>query len=186
MKIGIPGSGQVATALADGFSPTTIRPAGWVHAFTPVALISRKRMAPDHGDEETDGFDEELVHFAAQHGDLDELRRLVAEGRAVDRFDTLGMTPLHYAVKGEHHDVAQFLIEHGADVNAHHEPTISNTPLAEVAATCSLRIARLLVGAGADPTIRGWMQLNALDRAKGRKRGEGREVYELLLRAGRK
>jgi ankyrin repeat protein len=137
-------------------------------------------------DDETDPFEEQNLHFAAQDGDLDEVRRLVAEGPNVNVFDTIGMTPLHYAVKEEHLEVAQFLIEHGADVNAHHEPTISNTPLAEVAGTCSLQMARLLVDAGADPTIRGWMQLNALDRAQGRKSGDGPDVSELLLRASRK
>jgi ankyrin repeat protein len=136
-------------------------------------------MDPDGADP----FDGELLHFAAQDGNLEEVRRLVAEGRDINAFDSLGMTPLHYAVKAEHFEVAQFLIEHGANVNAHHEPTISNTPLGDVAATCSLRMARLLVDAGADPTIRGWMQLNAIDRAESRKRGEGPDVYRLLLRA---
>ena len=136
--------------------------------------------------DEMDPFENELLHFAAQDGDIAEVRRLVAEGRNVNDYDDLGMTPLHYAVKEEHFEVAQFLIEHGADVNAHHEPTISNTPLAEVAETCSLRMAQLLIDAGADPTIRGWMQLTALDRAKGRKRDDGPDVYELLLRASRR
>jgi len=83
----------------------------------------------------------------------------------------------------EHVDVAQHLIEHGADVNARHEPSLGNTPLAEVAATCSHVIAKMLVDAGADPTIPGWMQLTALDRARKRKRGDGPAVYELLVRA---
>jgi ankyrin repeat protein len=143
-------------------------------------------MDADDPDDEKDQFDEELLHFAAQGGNLDEVRRLLSEGREINAFDDLGMTPLHYAVMEEHFDVAQFLIEQGADVNAHHEPTISNTPLSEIAGNCSLRIAKLLIDAGADPTIRGWMQLNALDRAERRKKGEGPQVYELLLRARRK
>ena len=142
----------------------------------------------DVDDEEKDPFDEVLLHFAAQDGDLDEVRRLLSEGRDINAFDDLGKTPLHYAVMKEHLEVARALIEHGADVNAHHEPTISNTPLSEVAGNCSLAMAKLLIDAGADPTIRGWMQLNAFDRAKGRKREDrdGPQVYELLLRAGRK
>jgi hypothetical protein len=66
---------------------------------------------------------------------------------------------------------------------------IGNSPPGDVAESCSLRIARLLVEAGADPTIPGWMQLTALDRAADRKRGDGPHVYEPLryaaIRRGR-
>jgi hypothetical protein len=47
-------------------------------------------------------------------------------------------------------------------------------------------MAKMLLDAGADPTIRGWMQLNALDIAKDRKRGDGPKVYELLRRHAKK
>ena len=121
------------------------------------------------------------LHLAAQEGDLASVRRLLASGCDVNTFDSIGRTPLHYAVEGEHYDVAKLLIESGAAVNAHHEDSVGNTPLGEVAGRCSLRIAKLLVDSGADPTIRGWMQLNALDRARERKRGDGPLVYDLLL-----
>jgi ankyrin repeat protein len=99
-------------------------------------------------------------------------------------FDDLGNTPLHHAVKKEHLDVAQFLLEHGANVDARHEPTIGSTPLREVADRCSLRMARLLVDAGANPATPGWMGLSALDKAAVRKRAEGPQVYQLLAQAG--
>lgn len=41
---------------------------------------------------------------------------------------------------------------------------------------------KTLLAQGADPTIRGWMQLSALDRAGKRQKDEGRRVYELLSR----
>jgi ankyrin repeat protein len=62
---------------------------------------------------------------------------------------------------------------------------IGNTPLGEVAGNCSLEVARLLVEAGADPSIPGWMQVSALDRSTERKRGDGPAVHALLQRAGR-
>lgn len=125
------------------------------------------------------------LHFAAQDGDLRRLRELLLKGYDINSFDDIGKTPLHYAVAFERVEVARYLIEQGADVNAHDESTIGNTPLGEVAGSCSLRIAQLLIEAGADPTIPGWMQLTALYKAEARKRGEGPEVYRLLVRAAR-
>jgi hypothetical protein len=43
-------------------------------------------------------------------------------------------------------------------------------------------MAELLVRAGANPTIRGWTQITALQRAKDRKDEEGKKLYELLAR----
>ena len=41
-------------------------------------------------------------------------------------------------------------------------------------------MAKLLVDAGADPTVPGWMQLTALHQSENRKRGDGPRVHELL------
>jgi ankyrin repeat protein len=130
-----------------------------------------------------DWVDPEPLHSAAQAGDVARLRELVTQGHAVNAFDALGLTPLHYAARNGHYDAALFLIQSGADVNAHDERVIGNTPLADIAGDCSLQMARLLLDAGADPTIPGWMQLTALHRAKDRKRGDGPKVYELLMSA---
>ncbi len=136
------------------------------------------------GDPEIDQLmdEREELHFAAQEGDVARLRELLAQGYPIILFDELGRTALHYAAEKEHYDAAEFLIRSGADVNAHDERVIGETPLGQVAGSCSLRMARLLVDAGADPTIPGWMQLTALDRAKDRKRGDGPQVYDLLLK----
>ena len=106
---------------------------------------------------------------------------LLADGADPSIFDDLNYTPLHYAVKHDHHDMVSLLLTYGADVNAHNESRIGNTSIREMASNCSLAMAKLLLDAGADPTIRGWMQLNALDVAKDRKRGDGPKVYKLLL-----
>jgi ankyrin repeat protein len=142
----------------------------------------RIAMFAENGYDEN-GYEQELLHFAAQHGDLAQIERLIVDGSDVNVFDSLGMTPLHWAAKGEHLNVVAFLIKHGADVNAHYEPSIGDTALGEVAGNCSFEMARILVDAGADPSIRGWMQLNALDRAKVRKQGDGPRVYALLTEA---
>lgn len=132
---------------------------------------------------EKDWFEKEQLHFAAQDGDLQRVKELVSESYPLNIIDAAGKTPLHYAVENENFEITKVLIEAGADVNAHDKTTATNTPLADHAATCSLAMAELLINAGADPTIRGWMQLNALDRAKERKRGDGPDVFQLLLKA---
>jgi len=78
------------------------------------------------------------------------------------------------------------LLDSGANVNAHDERVIGNTPLGEVAGNCSLSVAKLLIGSGANPTIPGWMQLTALHKAQERKRPEGLRVAQLLEQAARK
>jgi hypothetical protein len=45
---------------------------------------------------------------------------------------------------------------------------------------------QILIAAGADPTIRGWMGLDALYRAGKRVNDEGRRVYELLEKSARR
>jgi ankyrin repeat protein len=126
-------------------------------------------------------FNKEQLHLAVQDNDLGRVRELVEAGADPNLFDDLGKTPLHYACKNQNFTIAEYLIEHGAEVNAHHEASIGNTPLGDVAGACSFKMAEFLLKHGADPSIRGWMQLNALDKAKPRRKAEGKRVYELLL-----
>jgi uncharacterized protein len=131
-------------------------------------------------------FEQEQLHFAAADGDLEMVKRLLQEGAAPNAFDDLGWTPLIHAAKRGHLDVVRCLLAAGAQVDARDAARAGNTALAEVAAECSLEMAKALVEAGADPSIAGWMQLTALDRAKKRQRGDGPKVYELLLAAAKK
>lgn len=130
--------------------------------------------------------EKEKLHFASQDGNLEKVKELLTEGYSPNAFDDLSKTPLHYAAEKEHIEVMRVLINACADVNAHEEAKIGNTPLGEVAGHCSYEVAKLLLEAGADPTIPGWMQLTALDTSKKRLRPEGRHVYELLLKAGQR
>ena len=134
-----------------------------------------------------DWYQKELLHFAADNGDLNKVKDLVESGYDVNVFDdSLSFTPLHFAVKGEHFEVVKYLLSVGADVNAHEEEKVGETPLGAVAANCSYAMAEVLVTAGANPTIPGWMQLTALHRASDRKKEEGRRVYDLLVKTAKK
>ena len=62
---------------------------------------------------------------------------------------------------------------------------IGETPLGQVSPNCSYKMAKFLVDNGANPCIIGWMGLTSLDRAKQRKKEEGKMVYELLLKTAK-
>jgi ankyrin repeat protein len=124
-------------------------------------------------------FKKERLYLAAMSGELDELKHLLKSdcAKLINTFDDTGATPLILAAGNGHVDAVRLLIEAGADVNAHDESKIGDTALGRI---------EILVQAGANPNIRGWMQLNALDRAKKRKKKEGLKVFDLLKAAARK
>jgi ankyrin repeat protein len=126
------------------------------------------------------------LHYAASNGDVSAVKTLLDQGRDLNAFDDVGFTPLHHAANNEHLEVVSLLLSAGADVNAHDEPHIGNNPIGEIAGKCSFEIAKILVDGGADPTIPGWMQLSALDRASERKGDEGQRVYALLCKAAKR
>ena len=125
--------------------------------------------------------EKQRLHYAARLGGIEEMRELLDEGFPINAFDDLGHTPLHCAAIGGHIEAVRYLIKAGADVNAHDEEKIGETPLGTVAANCSLAMAKVLVDAGADPTIQGFMCNTALDRSAARKKGEGERVHKLLV-----
>ncbi|WP_232214549.1 ankyrin repeat domain-containing protein [Rubidibacter lacunae] len=136
--------------------------------------------------ESDDWFAKHQLHFAADEGDLERVKNLIEDGHDIHAFDNdLSLTPLHYAASKEHFSVVEYLLKMGADVNARQEEKIGETPLGEIADNCSLKMAQLLVSAGANPTLPGWMGLSALDRAKKREKAEGKRVYELLLKTAK-
>lgn len=56
---------------------------------------------------------------AAKRGSEKDVRAIVAAlPELVSQRDETGATALHYAALGGHEDIARFLVEHGADVNA--------------------------------------------------------------------
>ncbi len=123
------------------------------------------------------------LHYAALKGDVRAVTVLLAEGADPSAFEEFGSTPLHFAADNEHLEIVRLLLKAGASINAHDESCIGNTPLGEVAGRCSFALAEILVSSGADPTIPGWMQLTALDRAEERNDEEGRRVYQFLRSA---
>lgn len=72
------------------------------------------------------------LHLAARKGDLNQVIKLVESGAKISQTDLFGSTPLHMAVMYGHKDVAEYLINKGANVNAktyEYEKNIYYTPL---------------------------------------------------------
>ena len=94
--------------------------------------------------------------FAAQHGEVELVRRLIARGAEVNK---PGWTPLHYAATTGQIAVIELLLENHAYVDAASEN--GTTPLMIAARENQVRAARLLVERGADPSLRNEAGLDA-------------------------
>jgi ankyrin repeat protein len=108
------------------------------------------------------------------------MRRLLSCGFQLNVFDDLSYAPLHYAVRDEHYKAAEWLLDQGADVNAHGQELLGETPLSLASQGDYPEIAELLLKRGADPDVPGWMALTARLRALRRKDEEGQKIAALI------
>jgi hypothetical protein len=99
----------------------------------------------------TNALNEQAIMHAAWKGHAEAVRWLLARGAHLNR-DGLQWSALHYAVFAGRKDVALFLIEHGADVNA--RSTNGSSPLMMAAREGQEELAQVLLGRGADPSIK--------------------------------
>ena len=90
----------------------------------------------------------EALHLAVRSGRLDDVKRLIAGGAPVDARDALGSTPLLDAAWIGETEIAQFLMDHGADVNARHTES-GATPLQYAVLKGRTEMTKLLLKAGA-------------------------------------
>ena len=86
----------------------------------------------------------------ARLGDLEMLETLVAADPEVARLDSVMMA----AVDSGHHEMVQWLLAHGANVNARADAESRHTALHSAAWNGDLKLVKLLIEAGADPTAR--------------------------------
>lgn len=57
----------------------------------------------------------DLLHKAAENGDLEQIIHLIEKGKNINILDLAGRTPLHYAVANDQLDSVKLLLELGAD-----------------------------------------------------------------------
>lgn len=106
----------------------------------------------------TDGKGRTALYRAAENGELEMIKALLAEKANPDIADDHGYTPLHRAVDNGQTAAARLLIAGGADVNAHNHKYV--TPILTAARYGQIDVVKDLVAAHCD--------INAVSAATGR------------------
>jgi ankyrin repeat protein/Tol biopolymer transport system component len=122
------------------------------------------------------------IHEAAKEGTLAKVKELLEKDPKLINFkDENGRTPLHWACLGVHKDVAQYLLEKGADVNA--KDNNETTAMHSAAAQGHTEVAKLLIKNGAQINAKNYFSQTPLHTAAFN--GQ-RDVTELLVASGAK
>ena len=131
--------------------------------------------------------DEELIHGAINSGDVDVVRhQLALNPYLINKMNDMGEEPLHAAIRERHMDIAEALVELGADVNAstfhmfkgYNEPI---TPLDYAVWYGNFKIVSLLLDRGANPNHSGMLGITPFHSAI--KRGN-EDIIRAMVRAG--
>lgn len=117
--------------------------------------------------------------WAARHGQLEEVKRLLAQGENPNQADIDGETPLHAAARWGQVDVVEVLISHGAHLGA--KALYAETPLRVAVEQAQLGTARALLSHKADANARDLFGRSPLHDAVSRGSGE---LVGLLLHHG--
>ncbi|KAH8980600.1 ankyrin repeat-containing domain protein [Lactarius hatsudake] len=135
---------------------------GWtpLHSASQEGHVDIVELLIQHGADVNTQSDHQATPLfpASLEGKLESSWQLVKRGVDVNSMEdsengwTLGWTPLQVALYSGHLDVAQFLIDGGADVNSRGDK--SWTPLHSAAGKGHLDIVKLLLRSGADFNIR--------------------------------
>lgn len=174
--------GQVQQLLQRGFDPNTPDPSGR-HGLL-VALQSKAYRAaevlatwPQTKVEARTSADESPLMLAALAGEANLCRLLIAHDADVNK---PGWTPLHYAATNAHLQVMQLLLDHHAYIDA--ESPNATTPLMMAAHYGNASAVKLLLEAGADPTLKNQQGLSALDFAQRGNRKDAADILAAFIR----
>lgn len=183
IAIALDNAGAVQSLLTRGFDANTLDPKGMHGLFLAIREPSPKvadvliRWPKTNVDYRT-AKDETPLMMAALKGQLELVKQLVDRGADVNK---TGWTPLHYAATGGHLEIMSLLLDRYAYIDA--ESPNGTTPLMMAAQYGSAAAVKLLLEAGADPTLRNRLGLNAIDFATKANRTESAELIAAARRA---
>jgi ferric-dicitrate binding protein FerR (iron transport regulator) len=135
------------------------------------------------------------IWSAASQGNLEAVKRHLAAGAEIDAtfiapgITASGATPLHLAVLSDQGEIAQFLIEKRANINAKAKDEYGGTPLHWAAVLGRIEMARRLIEAGADVNTKdnsGFTPLDATNYDRESAKKAKLEIAELLREKGGK
>jgi ankyrin repeat protein len=158
---------EVKTLIDKGISPNQKDPRGMPILMLAIQENSTKTVdylinAKGIDLNQSNMTDETPLMFAALYGQLALVKILVDQKQVpVNR---PGWTPLHYACANSHYDIALFLLDKGAAVDAL-SPN-ETTPLMMAIRAGSIKLARLLLDRGADIRLRNQQGYSAIDAAE--------------------
>jgi ankyrin repeat protein len=169
--------------FARGFDPNTVNPKG-----IPALMLAIRQPAPQavrlflsHEKLQVNARnqqDETPLMLAAFVGNLEWCKELIERDADVNK---PGWAPLHYAATNSHLAVMQFLIDNFAYIDA--ASPNGTTPLMMAAMYGSPSSVKLLLEAGADPTIKNDKAMLASDFARQAGKTESEQVIAAFVRA---
>jgi ankyrin repeat protein len=178
--IKIDDANTVKGLLVRGFDPNSVDPSGQFGLTLAVAASSFKVAAvliesPLTKVEVRTPQDESPLMLAALKGNLDLCEKLIARDADVNK---PGWAPLHYAATGAHIEVMKLLLANSAYIDA--ASPNGSTPLMMAAMYGNDAAVRLLLEAGADPSLKNSLGLTAIDFAQ---RAERKDAVNLIASA---
>ena len=171
--------------LSRGFDPDTLDPGGLSGLYLALRDESLKAANvlidwPRTNVEIRTAKDESPLMMAALKGRLDLVKKLIARGADVNK---PGWAPLHYAATGGHLEIMELLLDQNAYIDA--ESPNGTTPLMMAAQYGSTAAVKLLLDAGADPSLKNQLGLTAIDFANRVSRDDSAGLIAAAVRSGR-
>ena len=179
-------SAAMVSALLDrGFDPNTLNPEGeygLILALRERSLhVAEVLIAnPATRVEVRTAEDESPLMLAAIRGYAAVCQQLIERDADVNK---PGWTPLHYAATGGHEDIMQLLLDNNAYVDA--ASPNGSTPLMMAAMYGTAAAVRLLLEAGADPSLKNDLGLTAIDFAAKVQKTDSVAIIAEFIRAQR-
>lgn len=110
--------------------------------------FTRKRLSDSYSQTYI-GMASDDIHNAAKSGNLDKLRKLIAEGVDVNKPNKKGITPLMYAIANKHEKVVKELLKH-PQIDIEKQSDDGKRPIHWAAEMYNLEILNTLLDKGAD------------------------------------